>query len=344
MKQGLAIFFLLVLSTAFGQESDSSKFKVEDILDFMLKSNQDTAYIENLNEEISVRLLSVAKYNYFTLSGSSSSRNISYRPDNRANFGLGITYKIFSIDLAFNVGLSQNRTAEDLFQNTQYFDFTGSIFTSRHYAEVSYRYYFGHYLFSENQVPVNSESRARDDIRASFVGLEYLTAINFRKFSFKAPFVNNEIQRKSAGSVILGATFGTSSVDADSAMIPPEAKSDFGAQANLESFYLYSILLNGGYMYSFVKKGFYVTLSLIPGIAVVAGDFSMGQRTPAPLRLSGKFKTMNAVGYSARRWYGGIQITADIFGTRLAEGLGVQIVRAKGKIFVGYRFRRKKDR
>ena len=204
------------------QESDTSKFDVSKALQFVLESRQDTSYIKNLTDELSVRILSIAKYNYFKIRDRGEGTNIVYRPDNRLNFGIGATYKIFSLDVAFNVGLTQNRNEEDQFRNSKYFDFVGSVFTSRHFVEVSYRYYFGHYLGRSLGLSneILSSSRPRGDIRAAFFGLEYLNALNFKKFSFKAPFVHNEIQKRSAGSVVLGASFGTSSVDADSSMIP----------------------------------------------------------------------------------------------------------------------------
>jgi hypothetical protein len=46
----------------------------------------------------------------------------------------------------------------------------------------------------------------RDDIRSISTVLQYLFAFDYDKFSLKAPFIQNEIQRKSAGSLLIGST------------------------------------------------------------------------------------------------------------------------------------------
>ena len=95
-------------------------------------------------------------------------------------------------------------------------------------------------------------------------------------------------------------------------------------------------------MYSFVnRKGWFLTMSFVPGLAVVFGDYKVNERVSFNPHVSFKLKTMNALGYNGRRFYAGLHIMADIFGTSVVDRLGVEVGRAKSKLFFGYRFRSK---
>jgi hypothetical protein len=92
-------------------------------------------------------------------------------------------------------------------------------------------------------------------------------------------------------------------------------------------------------MYSLVvNERFFITLSAIPGIILMGGDYHIDHREFLKPASSLKFKTMNALGYNSRRWYGGIEFIGDTFIARLDKQENVNIGHAKGKIYVGYRF------
>jgi hypothetical protein len=95
-------------------------------------------------------------------------------------------------------------------------------------------------------------------------------------------------------------------------------------------------------MYSFVIGGnFYITLGLIPGIALSAGDYQVGKRESIGLFPSLNIKTMNSIGYNSRRFYAGIQFEGDFYSARVEKSENVGIAHGKGKIFIGYRFKKK---
>ena len=59
------------------------------------------------------------------------------------------------------------------------------------------------------------------------VGLNAFYIFNSERFSYKAAFVRNQIQLKSAGSLIIGASFDMFILDADSSIVPPELSNYF---------------------------------------------------------------------------------------------------------------------
>lgn len=336
------IGFLFIISGADDCDAqvlnpDSLMNKMEEFGNFLLYRNQDTTYIKNYSDKFVLKLIGVNKFNYFKIKDNRENTSVRYRPDRRLNLGIGFSYKWFALDLAFNVGITENSD----FQNSKYFDFQGNIFSSRQFITATYQYYYGYQISKFNGVNTDQypQSSNRDDIRTIFLNLEYTFALNFDKFSLKAPFIQNEIQRKSAGSFLLGASFNMFTLDADSAAIPSTVLSYFNTKLHLTGLNTTSAAINFGYMYTFVwKEYFYVTLSAIPGLGINSGDYKTDYRQPYKTHLYIGFKTLSSIGYNSYKIFGGIQISGDTFRTRIDKNLKIVNGLGKLKFFIGYRF------
>lgn len=316
---------------------DSLMQVVEEFGNFLLYRNQDTTYITNYSEKFTAKLIGVYKFNYFRVKDNRRNTNISYRPDRRLNLGVGFSYKWFALDLAFNVGISEKTD----FLSSKYFDFQGNIFSSRQFISATYQYYYGYQVnkFAGVDTRINPESKIRDDIRTVYLALEYLFALNYDKFSLKAPFIQNEIQRKSAGSFLFGVNFNMYNLEGDSTIVPTEALGDFNEKLYLTDLNSTSLAISLGYMYTFVwKEHFYVTISAIPGLGINAGDYKTDFRQPYKTHLYLGFKTMNSIGYNSQKLFGGFQFTGDTFRTRIDKKLNVITGLGKAKFFFGHRF------
>jgi len=334
------IIFIIAIHDSCAQEEDKeSKFFIDNLIDQWFKRQQDSTYIENYTNELSLRLLGVTKQNSFLLKDRNTDAMIRYQPESKESAGLGITYKWFTLDVTFKLGNSRHDV-----ESSKAFDFQGRVFGLKQYVELAYKYYFGYEIRNaQNLSDVLPDSvTRRDDIRTSYLNLEYMYAFNYGKFSFKAPFFYNEIQKKSAGSFVAGASFVSYLLDGDKAILPEEAWSDFNPKLSFESLYLASLSLQFGYMYTLVIGGnFYITLGLIPGVALSAGDYQVDTREMIGLFPSLNIRTMNSMGYNARSIYVGLQFEGDVYSARIDKAANVGIAHSKGKIFFGYRFKRK---
>ena len=316
---------------------DSLLYKVEQLGQYLLYRNHDSTYISNHGDKFIFKLIGVNKFNYFRIKDSNEKSSARYRPDRKINLGFGMAYKWFAFDLTFNFGIGEDSN----FENSRYLDLSGTIFSSKQFVSASYQYYFGYQMnkftgISSEEFP---ESPIRDDIRSTFFGLQYFFAFNYDKFSLKAPFIHNEVQKKSAGSFLLGAGIGLYSLGADSTIIPSEFYNDFNEKLYLTDLNANIVTLSYGYIYTFIwKKHFYATLSLIPGLGVNFGDYKTDFRELYKTHMFLGFKTMNSIGYNSDRFFGGIQITGDLFNTRIDKGLNVYTGHGKSKLFIGYRF------
>jgi hypothetical protein len=346
MRDFLKVIFIIFMFSfiactegkAQGLHPDTLMMKMKDFSHYLLYRNHDTAYIDSHADKLVIKLLAISKFNYFKINDKINDSSLRFRPDRKLNLGFGVSYKWFALDLAFNFGIAENSN----FSNKESFDFQGTIFSGKHYISGGYQYYYGYQMTDADGISNDlllPEDNIRHDIRTANLSLQYLFAYNYDKFSLKASFIQNEIQKKSAGSVLLGARFNLFTMDADSSIVPVTANAYFDDKLHLTSVFSSSIGINIGYMYTFVwRKNFYATVGLIPGLAIVLGDYKTDFKTPLNTQLSVGTATMNAIGYNSRKFFGGIQAIGDIYSFNIDKKLNFIQSQGKFKFHVGYRF------
>ena len=330
---------LLISTEGAGQiiSKDSIDKKMEGIQYYLLYRNHDSTYIKSYADQFALKLVAINKINYFGIKDKNTGAGLRYRPEFGVNLGVGVSYKWFAIDLAFNIGIRENKD----FENSEHFDFQGRVFSSKQFFEGSLQYYYGHILGNVSGIDEGNYEfpEIREDIRSISFGLQYLYAFNYDKFSLKAPFVLNEIQLQSAGSPIFGASFAYFSMDADSSIVPQSLTEFFDPKLHMNDFNVISLAVNMGYMYTFVwRKHFFITLGLIPGLNFNLGDSKAEQRESFKWNVSYRIKTMNALGYNGDRFFTGFQFIANGYLSKLEKKLATGVGYGKVSFFIGYRF------
>lgn len=331
------LFIVLLPNYAKSQQADTTKNGLDYLGHYLLYRNHDSSYIKNYSQKISVKLVTINKYNYFKLRDRINKTSLKYIPVRDISLGLGVSYKWFALDLTFALGLRKRSE----FDNTRSFDFQGSMFSSKQYITFTIQYYQAYQLNSINGVDIvlSEDIKRREDIRTINLGIQYMFATNYTKFSIKAPFVQNEGQRKSAGSPIIGASFNMFVMDADSSIVPNEVSGSFEPNLHLTDLNILSASISFGYMYSFVyKKRFFLTLSLIPGLNINAGDYYTDSRVYNSASINLKLNSLNAIGYNSSKFFTGFQFFSSAYFTSLDKKLSAEIGHGKLSFFVGYRF------
>ncbi len=333
-------FNLVQLSPVKAQTVDTLMQVINTLTDHFLYRNNDTNYIENYGNQVALKVVGLTKINYFRVRDLTNKTSVKYRPERDLNLGLGVAYKFFSFDITLGLGLNKNSNLE----NQRSFDFQGRIFSSKQYISATMQYYQGYNLsdvFGVTVIP-NDSSVNREDIRTTNFMLQYMYAFNYTKFSLKAPFVFNERQKKSAGSVIAGVTFSIYSLTADSSIVPIELSPYLNPITHLNSLNVFNIGARAGYMYTFVfAKHFFATGSLIPGLVLNYGDYALESGYELPTGFNFSLNTMNSVGYNGTRFFTGISYISDIFSVKIAKKQGFTVGSGKINGFVGYRFGKK---
>lgn len=316
---------------------DTLEYKLKQLGDYLLYRNHDSTYITSYADYLTLKLVAINKYNFFRIKDGDQGTRLRYRPEYGINLGIGFAYKWIAMDFAFNFGIKED---VDL-KNSETFNIQARVFSSRQFIEGYIQYYYGHKLdhLAGLNYYLGDLPEIREDVRTISFGLQYLYAFDYDKFSLKAPFVLNEAQRKSMGSPILGASFDFFNLDSDSSIVPHALKDYFSQELQLTDISVISFAINLGYMYTFVwKKNFFLTLGLIPGLNFNLGDSRSEERNKIKWNVSYKIKTMNALGYNARKFYAGIQLVGDFNNVYIEKKKSVLFSNGNLKLFVGYRF------
>lgn len=244
----IAIVSMITLATANAQD-----------LSF-LSAEEDTAYVTDLSDKLMVRALAMQKFNKYTLGEYGFSENLTYRATKNYHLGVGFTYDWVGANLTFRLPYPDEKKAV----HTRFFDLQSFFYFTKAVVDLYAISYKGYNLDNYN---IGAPQRFREDLKIHNYGLNVQYILNHKRFSYRAAFVNNQIQRKSAGSVLVGAGLHYTHASGDSAIIPRDFHG--GAFLNSDPFNIsnsITLLVNAGYGYTFVyKENYFVTAALVAG-------------------------------------------------------------------------------
>jgi hypothetical protein len=172
---------------------------------------------------------------------------------------------------------------------------------------------------------------------------------NHKKFSYRAPFLQNEWQKKSAGSFLAGINLFYVNIAGDSSLIPSKgADTSFFDGIHFSQYRFFNAGLIAGYAHTFVvKQHFFLTLSLTGGLS--GGGSWLYTSYEDELDRSGFTAAGNisgrvALGYNSKRIFVGLSYLGIFL--RNQSPIPETVLGYETGMFrfnVVYRFRLKKD-
>ncbi|MFI5134303.1 MAG: DUF4421 family protein [Chitinophagales bacterium] len=289
----VVVFVAVLLSAEFLQAQHLFTF---------IKTDWDSAYYTKFATHWSARSYVVSKNQSFILTNRVNNDKIIYDPNAKAALGLGVSYDNYALDL----GIAVSNKKEDEIYPTKSVDILSGLYTGQHVFDFSFQWYAGFFSTAPGIAADTAAQTFRSDIRTFEVGIEYNYNFNYRRFSFNAPFIGTQIQKKSAGAPLAGVFITYYDLRSNTNIIPPDAQNDFNDAAQLSEANLLTSGILGGYAYTFVlPKRFTLTASLTPGISFNIGDvktqdyYSFGH----PFTVSPKVVAKLAAGYGGKKFY-----------------------------------------
>ena len=275
----------------------------------------DTAYVQSTDSLLSVKVYMASSSNTFQLKDNYSRQTLKFSPNSGANLGIGFDYKWLGFSLSF--GLKNKEI--DKKGKTEKFDIGITTFGQKNIFDAKLQLYNGFYIenpwiYDTNWADtLNFPQRA--DVTTNSISLGWVYVFNNRKFSYKAAFTQNEIQKKSAGSLLIGAFANLNIIAADSAILPSMARQYFSPESNFKITRNLSFTLGAGYVYSLIiHKKFFVTLAAVQGLGVqsvlLINDNSKYDYYKNTLATHTNIRF--GLGYNTYRNYWGLMAFADI--------------------------------
>jgi len=278
--------FLVNINPAEGSSTDSTEHFIEDLTDLL-----------------TLRLYTMTKYN--TLEIINPYGKVIMRPNGNTTLGVGFNYKGLGLGLSFGRPLSKENIQK--YGLTNRFDVQGSYYGKRIGLDGFVQGYKGYYMANPKDfIEWDKEDYPQvQDMRVFSIGGNGFYLFNSKEFSYKAAYLRNQIQKKSAGSFSAGIFFYHDMVRTENGFIPAEMPDSIRQDFDLKDFDATSIGISIGYQHTFVLSGnFFINFQLTPGLGyrrlssrTVSGG--SGDVNKAAIQVYGR----TALGYEFRQFY-----------------------------------------
>ncbi|MEP6468076.1 MAG: DUF4421 family protein, partial [Parafilimonas sp.] len=229
----------------------------------------DSLYYQTFPNNLTVRIYSVKDYTDFTFSSIDKKSNIKYRSNTTLNLGAGVTYKNVSGNLSAGFGFLNNGI--NTRGKTKSLDLQFHFFLQKFTSDLLYLHYKGFYAAPQgyaSQLP--SGYYFRPDIKLDLAGLSGYYVQNFRHFSYRTAFFQNELIRKSSGTLLYGGGIYYENIRSNDSSLIPAKVAGFFNNANFSQLHFVSFGPGIGYAYTaLIKKNFFIL-----GSAIINGNIN----------------------------------------------------------------------
>ena len=242
-----------------------------------LSNKPDSSYVLQNSNDLILRVYASQKYASQKIIDGGENTVLAYRPSNGYVVGLGFNYKFLGINLGTVLPFAQPDINQ--YGKTKYLDLQSHLYLRILTVDFYTGYYKGQYLSNTAELfdskPNGTEFYTRGDIATYSGGFGVYANLNPSKYSVRAPFLQNEWQKKSAGQPMLGFEIYWVSSTADSSFVPSHlTDKNFFDKINFNRWRFYSMNLTGGYAYTLViKKRFFVTAGLTGSLGL--GEYQL---------------------------------------------------------------------
>ena len=222
-----------------------------------------------------------------------------YMPNTTLNMGVGATYKNLTLNLAYGFGFLNPERGKG---KTKYLDAQAHLYPKKMVIDLFLQFYKGYHLLPEGLGASLGESfYTKPDMKVQKIGASAQYVFNHGKFSYRAAFLQNEWQKKSAGTFLLGFEMYGGMAEEESFLIPTHLMDD--PARNFRTIRFLEFGPNVGYAYTLViKKHFFVTASAASNVGLGYSTLEGYAGKNQEWGINSNFFLRGFVGYNSRKW------------------------------------------
>ncbi len=317
-KLSVLIIFMVVAmviitaETSLAQNSENASSVLSKI---------DTLFIGDYTDLLTTRIYSVFQ-DASIMSNPGNIDKIVYRPNVDFRLGIGANYKWLGIGLSVE-NLFPWRNA-GLYGKTSSLDLRVNAFGRSVAGELFYQNYRGFYI-SYPQRSDHSYYLMPDMASVSFGAAGYWI-YNAQKFSLRAAFIQNERQKKSAGSFLVRPSVLYFRLSSDHGIIPEELARQYNIPVSNQftGGTVVALGLAPGYSYTIIfLKYVYISGTVLPGVAAQFYTFEADAGDYHDFEFVLKAGVRVAMGYNSGKWFigGALQTSLQSVPDRLSQAL-----------------------
>jgi hypothetical protein len=266
----------------------------------MKTQKTDTAYYHPYPNKVTGRFYFSRKFTTLIVRNGTKDYGLRYRPNTTLNMGVGATYKWATLNLGYGFGFLNPEGGRG---KTRYLDLQFHSYGRKFTIDLLGSFYSGFYLAPRGKAANNdTEYYLRPDLKVNAGGVTVQYIFNHGKFSYRAAFLQNEWQKRSAGSLLAGFEIYSGGIKADSTIIPTAIDREI-ATTELKQMRFFELGPSLGYAYTYVyKKHFFVTGAGSVSLSVGVNTFydQDGKTRATGITPNTLFKVFG--GYNSSSW------------------------------------------
>ncbi len=332
IKSIFACILLFTVQNMFAQQTGVSVSK---------PLSYDSTYIESYDDWLVLRLYGIVKDFNFEIGTDYLGEEAELSPNQNLNIGFGFNYKWLGINFGFNFPFINND--DDIYGKTRRMDGQMNLYGRKFIFDGHFQLYKGLYLKNPASfVDYNSSPIIYPQMpghKVITLGGSFFYLFNYRKFSSRAVFTNNERQKKSAGSWMLGGFLENIFVKSDSLIIPPVLDEEIlKAEDNFRNAYIINLGVKGGYIHTFVFfQNYYFSISVKPGLGIGHTRFRFpDEHAKVQYTPFASVSSRLALGYSSRKYFWGLYAVNETYSFD-HEALAIRYGLGHLRFFLGIR-------
>jgi hypothetical protein len=336
----ILVFSSIACSTFSQVDAEINVFKDKDT------NSTENIYYTDLTDKLLLKFTNSFKFTKLDITNSNTKETVKLAPALTLDLGVAFNYKWFGLGIA--LALPSGAHSDSIKGKTTKFDLQLNIYSKKFVVDALYQRYKG-FHFANPGMFTNWDSTAimpqLPDMENYSLGASAYYILNHKKFSYRAAYVRNVVQNKSAGSLLVGPFLNIDGASTKNGFIPKSLPIEVQDTFDIGFFRSTSYGLAIGYTYSVViVKKVFMNFSLVPGIGIkdletdFKGEFRASKKGVAA-RVAYRF----AFGYEHRAFMLGLtmygtngNIVIDNFEFRPGAGML--------KLFVAKRFDIKKKK
>lgn len=294
-------------------------------------------YIEDMTSYIHIAPFIYSSRNHFEIQDQ---RILTFEPNESANIGIRVMHKW--LGLAFSYG-PKNLQA-DKKGSTDYINFQLNSYGKKFGFDIYYTDYSGYYLENYRKFPkldsiFGDVFPQRPDISTLSLGGNFHYIFNNNKFSYRSSFIQNEIQKKSAGSFLLTGSFSYFNIRGDSTIIHPAIRQYYESRSQFKDGDFYSISVLPGYAHTLVAwHRFYLTFSISAGVTAQYQSYNTaGRENIEKLVFLPRAMSRLGFGYNGKRFYSGLTSMVESYNLPLGQRTKLTYFIGSASLFMGVR-------
>jgi len=266
-----------------------------------MQSDHDTTRYVSYRDKLTGRVYLSRKYTSLKLTPPDDELpQMKYLANTKLIVGIGATYRA----LTLNIGVGVTAFNPDHEKGeTHYLDLQTHYYARKWNFDFLGEFYRGYYLTPKGLgSPDNTGYYLRNDLGIQLGGIGAYRALNEKNFSYQAGLVQNEWQKKSAGSIVIGAEAYYGAIQGDSALVPSSVDAVYKT-LGINKVHFFEAGPGIGYAYTLVfAQHFFLLASATVGI-----DFrytrEIENNTDADKAdITPNFNFHAGTGYNAQNW------------------------------------------